>query len=82
MVLLTYNRNHSLSGKRNDMKLALRVTALLIFIVGIIWILVHPGFDALIAFLTALLALFGSFEVDNKKSKSETLDQRNRRVDA
>ena len=62
------------------MKLGLRVASVILFVVGIIWMLVHPSFDTLYAFVTGLVTLFSSFIVDNKESKSETLDQRNRRV--
>lgn len=61
------------------MKLTLRVISGLLFIVGIIWMIVSPGFDALTAFLTGILTLLTSFLVDNKQ-ETETLDQRNRRI--
>ncbi len=61
------------------MKHFLRVTTALLFLAGIIWLIVDPGFDALIAFLTGILTLIGSFVTD-KKGEAETVDQRNRRI--
>ena len=61
------------------MKLFLRVTTALLFIAGIIWLIVDPGFDALTAFLTGILTLIGSFVVD-RKPDTETLEHRNRRI--
>ena len=62
------------------MKLALRVISAILFIVGIVWVIVNPGFDALTAFFTGILTLLTSFVVDKQKEDTETLDQRNRRV--
>ena len=62
------------------MKLGLRIASVVLFVVGIIWMLIYPSFDSLYAFATGLVTLFSSFIVDNKESKSETLDQHNRRV--
>jgi len=58
----------------------LRVTAILSFVVAIIWMIVSPGFDALSALLVGVLTLITSIVVEQPKRETETLDQHNRRV--
>jgi DNA polymerase III delta prime subunit len=67
------------SPPKSNMKLFLRITTVLLFIAGIIWLILDPGFDALTAFLTGILTLIGSYVI-NQKPETETLDQRNRRI--
>ena len=62
------------------MQLALRAIAVMSFIVAIIWMIIAPGFEPLLAFLAGISTLLVSFAVDRSKDKIETLDQRNRRV--
>jgi MFS family permease len=62
------------------MQLALRVIAILSFLVAIIWMIVAPGFEPLFAFLAGVTSLLVSLSVEKSKGESETLDQRNRRV--
>ena len=58
------------------MKLTLRIVSILLFIVGIIWMIARPGFDALTAFITGFLTLLTSFVVDkpNEGMKSSNQD--------
>src|SRR5687768_8857831 len=62
------------------MQLAARVTAILIFLVTILWMIVESRFDALVAFLSSLIPLFTYLATKQRKGESESLDQRNRRV--
>jgi hypothetical protein len=62
------------------MQLALRVIAILSFVVGIVWVIVDPGFEPLLAFLAGVTTLLISFGIDKTKETTETLDERNRRV--
>ena len=63
------------------MQLALRVIAILSFIVAIVWWLAAPGFEPLSALLVGLLTLLTSFVVEKPgEGRGETLDERNRRV--
>ncbi|MCI0607638.1 MAG: hypothetical protein L0Z71_01070 [Anaerolineae bacterium] len=59
------------------MKATLRIISLLLFIVGIIWIIADPGFDALTAFITGILTLLASFLVDKKGKGATTLSPSN-----
>lgn len=62
-----------------SLKFILRTTSVALFIVGVIWILVDPSFDALAAFLSAILTLLGSFLVDNEDGV-KSLDRRSRQI--
>ena len=59
------------------MKLVLRVVSMLLFVVGIIWMIARPGFDALTAFITGFLTLLTSFVVDKPSESLKTAHQNN-----
>lgn len=63
------------------MQLALRLIAVVSFIVAIIWVVQAGGFEPepILAFLGGLTTLALSF-INEKKEEAESLDQRNRRV--
>jgi len=62
------------------MKLALRIIAILSFIGAIVWLIVDPGFEPLLAFLAGVTSLITSYVIDKPQNETETLDQRNRRI--
>ena len=62
------------------MQLVLRAMGVISFILAIIWMIVDPGFEPLLAFLAGISTLLLSFAADPPKDKVETLDQRNRRI--
>lgn len=58
------------------MKLTLRIIAILSLIVSIIWMIVYPSFDPLLAFLAGITALITSFFVDKPKGGTEMLSEK------
>jgi hypothetical protein len=66
--------------KGSDMRRLLLVAGILAILISIVWWVEEPGYDALSAFITGIVAFIGSFFVPKQEKVGETLDQRNRRV--
>jgi DNA polymerase III delta prime subunit len=62
------------------MQLALLAIAVLSFVAAIIWMMVAPGFEPLLAILAGIAALLAYFSREKSREETETLDQRNRRI--
>lgn len=62
------------------MQLVLLIIGVLIFIASVIWLIVDPGFEPLIGFLTVAAALITSFVVDRDKRTTETPSKQIRRI--
>jgi len=52
----------------HESRLFLRTLAFLIFIVGVIWLIVQPGFEPLLAFLTAIVPLLISLTIFDEEA--------------
>jgi DNA polymerase III delta prime subunit len=82
-ILDSFTQGETLGPRICEVKLFFRVAGILLVITSFLWLIFKPGFDSLVAVLTAitgLAAFVGSFVGEKPKDGTESLDQRNRRI--